>query len=146
MSADRDVRQPTADGEVLEIPLSCGFNRGPFPLWSGVRRVFDAAPLRPLHLVGLAARVGLCKRIVLSPELASVADMLTLSRRLLEHGVRHLQLSWHSPSLRPGLSPFATTVADVERLYARIAGYLEGLSRIVPVAFATVSEAAALLG
>jgi len=145
LSADRDVRQPTADGDVLEIPLSCGFNRTPFSLWSGVRRVFDAAPLRPLHLVGLAARVGLCKRIVLSPELASVADMLTLSRRLLEHGVRHLQISWHSPSLRPGLSPFVTTVADVERLYARIAGYLEGLSRIIPFAFATVSEAAALL-
>ena len=105
----------------------------------------NPAPLRPLHLVGLAARVGLCKRIVLSPELASVADMLTLSRRLLEHGVRHLQISWHSPSLRPGLSPFVTTVADVERLYARIAGYLEGLSRIIPFAFATVSEAAALL-
>jgi hypothetical protein len=146
LSPQRDVRQPAPDGDVLEIPLSSGFNRRPFSLWGRIRGVLDTAPLRPLHLVGLAARLGLCKRIVLSPELASVPDMLTLSRRLLEHGVRHLQLSWHSPSLKPGLSPFARTVADVERLYAKIEGYLEGLSRIIPYTFATVSEAAALLG
>src|SRR2546422_3045367 len=45
---------------------------------------------------------------VLSPELATVNEMLTLSRLLIERGVRHLQLTWHSPSLRPGLSPFGT--------------------------------------
>ena len=72
--------------------------------------------------------------------------MLTLSRRLLEHGVRHLQLSWHSPSLKPGLSPFAATAADVARLYARIEGYLEGLSRLTPFTCVTLSEAAAVLG
>jgi hypothetical protein len=72
--------------------------------------------------------------------------MLTLSRRLLEHGVRHLHLSWHSPSLTPGLSPFAPTAADVTRLYASVEAYLEGLSRLTAVTFATVSEAAARLG
>jgi hypothetical protein len=145
LAPDRDVRQPTLDGELLEIPLSSGFNRTPFSLWGRVRRVLDLMPLRPLHLVGLAARAGLCKRIVLSPELASVPDMLTLSRRLLEQGVRHLHLSWHSPSLKPGLSPFAATAADVARLYDSVEAYLDGLSRITALTFATVSEAAAVL-
>ena len=75
-----------------------------------------------------------------------VPDMLTLSSRLLEHGVRYLQLSWHSPSLKPGLSPFTATAADVARLYASVDAYLEGLSRMTRVAFATMSEAAAVLG
>jgi hypothetical protein len=87
----------------------------------------------------------LLKRIALNPEVASVADMLVLSKRLLEHGVRHLQLSWHSPSLRPGLSPFTATAADVARLYASVEAYLVALSQITPMTFATVSEAAALL-
>jgi hypothetical protein len=145
LAPDRDVRRPAHDGDLLEIPLSCGFSRGPFGFWGRVRRVLDVAPLRSLHLVGLAARAGLSKRIVLSPELASVAEMLTLSRRLLEQGVRHLQLSWHSPSLKPGLSPFAATAADVGRLYASVEAYLEGLSRITPLTFVTASEAGTAL-
>jgi hypothetical protein len=146
LAPDRDVRQPAPDGDLIEIPLSCGFNRGPFSVWGRVRRVLDAAPLRPLHLVGLAARTGLCKRIVLSPELASVPDMLTLSRRLLEHGVRHLHLTWHTPSLKAGLSPFAATAADVKRLYASVEAYLEGLERLTAFTFVTVSQAATALG
>ena len=145
LAPGRDVTQPAAGGEIVEIPLSCGFNRNPFRVWGRVRRALDAAALRPLHLAGIAARTGLCKRIVLSPELASAAEMLTLSRRLLERGVRHLQLTWHSPSLLPGLGPFTLTPADVQRLYAAVEDYLDRLSSITPFTFVTVSEAAALL-
>lgn len=146
LAADREVTQPAPEGDLLEIPLSYGFSRGPFGFWEATRRVLEAAPFRWLHLAGLAARTGLVERITLSPELASVAEMLTLSRLLLEHGVRHLHLSWHSPSLKPGLSPFVATAADVARLYASVEAYLEGLSRMTRVAFATVSEAAAVFG
>jgi hypothetical protein len=146
LAPGRDVRQPAPDGSLLEIPLSYGFSRGPFGFWDHAHRFLEAAPLRWLHVAGLAARAGVVKRIVLCPELASVADMLTLSRRLLEHGVRYLQLSWHSPSLKPGLSPFAATAADVERLYASVDAYLDGLSRMTRLTTATVSEAAGLLG
>jgi hypothetical protein len=140
-----DVIRPAAEGGLIEIPLSCGFSRRPFDLWARVRRVLAVRALRPFHLVGLASRLGLFKRVVLSPELASVDEMLTLSRRLLEQGMRHLQLCWHSPSLKPGLSPFTATAADVARLYASVQGYLEGLSRITPLTFVTVSEAGTLL-
>lgn len=140
-----DVRRPRASGELIELPLSYGFSRGPFRFWDPTRRLLERAPFRWLHVAGLADRAGIVKRLVLSPELASVADMLTLSRRLLEHGVRHLHVSWHSPSLKAGLSPFAATAADVARLYASLAAYFDGLSRLTNVKFATVSEAAELL-
>lgn len=142
----RDVRRPKANGELIEIPLSSGFSRGPFRFWDPTRRLLERAPCRWLRLPGLAARLGIIKRLVLCPELASVADMLTLSQRLLEHGARHLHLSWHSPTLKAGLSPFAATAADVARLYASLANYFEGLSRLTPIRFATVGEAAVLLG
>ena len=146
LAPNRDVREPAPDGQLLEIPLSYGFSRGPFSFWHPARRLLEAAPLRWLHLAGIADRVGLLKRVSLSPEYQGVGEMLTLSRRLLEHGVRHLQISWHSPTLKPGLSPFAATAADVARLHASIEDFLEGLSRITPFTFATVSEAAAMLG
>ena len=144
LAPDRDVTLPADDGALTEVPLSCGFSRGPFAMWGRVRRALDTAALRRLRLVGLAARTGLCKRIMLSPEVASGADLLTLSRRLVERGVRHLHLSWHSPSLKPGLSPFTRTAADVDRLYATVEAYVEQLSQLTPLTFATVSEAAAV--
>ncbi|HEX4600969.1 MAG TPA: hypothetical protein VH116_06230 [Gemmatimonadales bacterium] len=145
LAPDRDVRRPAPDGSLFEIPLSHGFTRKPFGVWDRVRRMFEARPWRWLHCAGVAARLGLVDRLELCPEVASVDGMLTLSRQLLDQGVRHLQLSWHSPTLLPGLSPFAATPADVERLYASIATYLEGLVRMTSVRFATMSEAAALL-
>jgi hypothetical protein len=129
----QDVREPVPDGALLEIPLSYGFNRGPFSLWDPTRRLLEARPLRWFRLAGLAARTGLVKRLTLCPEVASVTDMLTLSRRLLEHGV-------------PRLSPFAATAREVARLYDSIEAYLEGLSSMTAFTAATVSEAAAMLG
>ena len=140
-----DVTRPAPNGELLEIPLSYGFSRGPFSFWDPIRRLLEAPPLRWLHLAGIVARIGMARRIVLSPELATTADMLTLSRRLLEHGVRHLQVFWHSPSLTPGLTPFVGSAADVERMYASVEAYFDGLAAITNVKFATISEAAALL-
>jgi hypothetical protein len=145
LAPDRDVRQPAADGGLLEIPLSLGFNRTPFGLWDPVRRTLEGAPFRWFRLAGLAHRTGLLKRIDLSPELASVHDMLTVSRRLLDEGVPYLHVSWHSPTLTPGLSPYAATRADVERVYAAIDAYVEGLIRMTSVTCATISEAATML-
>jgi hypothetical protein len=145
LAPDRDVREPALDGPLVEIPLSYGFNRGPFTFWDPVRRLLEGAPFRWFRLAGIAARTGLLTRLVLSPELASVSEMLTLSRRLLEQGVRHLHVTLHSPTLKAGLSPFAATAADVARLYAAIEGYVEGLSRLTSFRSVTVSEAAALL-
>ena len=120
LAPDRDVTCPAEGGDIVEVPLSCGFTRGRFRMW---RRT----------------------RTVLSPELASVGEMLTLSRHLLACGVRHLHLTWHSPSLIPGLGPFTRTQADVQRLYALVEDYLDRLARITSLTFVTVSEAAAIL-
>ena len=141
-----DPRQANPKGELIEVPLSYGFSRTPFEFWDPTRRLLERAPFRWLHLAGLADRTGIVKRLVLCPELAGSEDMLLLTRQLLKQGVRHLHISWHSPTLKPGLSPFARTTQDVTRLYASLEAYFEGLARLTTVKFATVTEAAALLG
>ena len=145
LAGDADVRIPQPGGALLEIPMSVGYNRPPSRAWASVYRVLSAPALRPLHLRGIASRAGIVKRIGLSPETDSVADMLTLSRRLLDAGVRYLHLFLHSPSLSPGLSPFAPDQAGVEEMYRAIASYVERVGRVTPLRFVTVSEAASLL-
>ena len=140
-----DVRIPEPDGALVEIPMSIGYSRAPFGVWARVRRMLATRPLRALRLAGLASRVGLISQIFLSPETHGVADMLTLSRRLIEQGARHLHVFFHSPSLSPGLSPFAVDRAGVERIYRTIASYVENLSAETSLACVTVSEAVAEL-
>jgi len=145
LAGDADVRIPRPGGPLVELPISVGYNRPPSRTWASVHQALSARALRPLRLRGLAARAGILKRIALSPETDSVADMVTLSRRLLDAGVRHLQLFLHSPSLTPGLTPFAPDRSDVEGMYRAIATYVERVARLTTLRFVTVSEAAVLL-
>ena len=142
----RDIRVAAPDGPLVEIPITCGYTRFASGRWLGLHRVLHAMPARALHLAGLASRLRLAKLTMLSPEQESVQDMLAISRGALEGGVRHLHLFFHSVTLRPGLSPWTSSVAGVERMYAAISSYLEGLSRMAFVRFATVSEARRALG
>jgi len=143
--AGRDLRRPGRPGGLRELPLSCGFTRRPFGWRSRLHGALRRGALARLPLGGMASRLGLARRVIVSPELETLDDMLAASRRLLEEGARALQIFWHSPSLVPGLSPFVRDAADRERLFANIAGYVEGVSRFAEVVPATVSEAAEAL-
>ena len=113
--------------------------------WPLVHRVLGARLGRAVHVPGILERLGVVKLTMLSPECEAVRDMLALSQRALEGGVGHLQLHFHSPTLRPGLSPFTSSAAGVERVYGTIDRYLEGLSKMASVRFATISEAHTVL-
>jgi len=140
-----DTRVPAPSGRLVELPMSWGYAR---ESWTTLGRVHERL-LRPgvrwLGLDAWAARLHLINPVVLSPEIETVEDMLRLSQRLLDHGVRHLQVSWHSPTMWPGLSPFANSATAVEGLYRTIAEYVEGLARLTPFSAATVGEAGAAL-
>src|SRR5882762_1054118 len=140
-----DVRIPEPHGALVEVPMSTGYSRVPFAVWQHVRRLLEARPLRPLHLAGIASKLGVIRRISLSPEMHSAGDMLKLSRCLIDEGVPHLHVFLHSTSLRPGLSPYSPDAAGVERLYRAMASYVERLVRTTSLAFVTLSEATALL-
>lgn len=142
-SGQRDVRLPVPDGPLLELPVSCGYSRVPYGRWHTVYRLLSSRVLRPFRLHAIAARTGLLRRIMLSPEGASAAEMLTLARSLIAMGTMLLHCTWHSPSLRPGLGPFVRTHDDVARLYACVERLIETLDHTAELRFMTVSEAAA---
>ena len=141
-----DVRLPARHGPLLEIPVSCGYSRRPFAVWAGAMRALESRTLRRLGAIKFAAGLRLVRPITLSPETNSLSEMLLLTRHLIALGVRHVHLFIHSSSLRPGLSPFARTTRDVQRLYAKLGAYFEGLEAMASVRFATVGEAGAALG
>jgi hypothetical protein len=137
-----DALDPQSNGPILEIPVSSGFSRVPFPVWHALHRRLASGFGRAMRLPGVAARTGLVRKIALKPELETVEDMLKLASLLIAGGVSHLQMMWHSPSLLPGCSPFVNTMGDRDRLLSVIRGFITRLRQEVPVRFVTVSEAA----
>ena len=71
------------------------------------------------HVKGLAARLNIMRKIWLSPELNDATSMIVLSRLLIKHGVRVLNMTFHSCSLIPGLTPFVTSEDGLERYSIR---------------------------
>ena len=137
-----DVCTPVRGGPLAEIPLSAGYTRFPVSTWPRLGQTFRRPVVRRLRIPSLAARTGLVRRAILSPETNSVADMLAVSRRLLAGGATHLHLFFHSSSLRPGLTPFVNSRADLRDFYDRLERFVEGLTRLGPVSFLTVGELA----
>jgi hypothetical protein len=145
LDGKENVRVPTESGVLVEYPITVGFTRFPPSSWPGVAKTLATPGSRRFHILGIASRLGLLRRVVLSPETHSVQDMLTVSRRLIEAKAPFLHLFFHSNSLLPGRTPFVRTVADVRHLYDSLRQYVEGLQKIADVRFCTVSEAAATL-
>lgn len=67
--------------------------------------------------IGLAARMGLLARVSLTPEAMPLADALEAVRIALGEGERLLNLSFHSPSLVPGNTPYVRSDADLDRFH-----------------------------
>ncbi len=92
------------------IPMTRGFSgrlRGP--------RLYSAAMSkqgRRLRLPGLLARAGLCERATLTPEGVDFPAHKRLLRAMLEDGHRVFTLSYHSPSLVPGHTPYVRSIAE----------------------------------
>ena len=102
-------------GDLLEIPLSCGFygrlrSLGPslFPQLSG------PAGMR-LRLPGIFARSGLLERIRLTPEGVDLAANIRLARSLYDQGCRIFSFTYHSPSLVPGMTPYVSSEQELSQ-------------------------------
>jgi hypothetical protein len=141
VDGDRDSRQHVTNGPLVEVPVSVGYTGRNWDARARMDCRIDTNLMRTLRVYGLASRFGVTRRVMLSPETDSVADQVALTRRLIEMNIRHLNLVLHTPTLVPGLSPFAPTQTDVERIYASLEIYVAELSKLAHVTFATVSEA-----
>jgi hypothetical protein len=144
----RDVRKDSGvngAGFVLEIPATIGYNRWPFERYRQLELLLErASSWFPAN--ALAARLNIMKKIWLSPETNSASSMLIVSKLLIDRGIQVLNLTFHSNSLMPGLTPFVKNEDDLERFYDRLRTYLHGLSQIAHVKPAGLSEMRALLG
>ncbi len=69
-----------------------------------------------LRLAGMAARLGLLERIRLTPEGTTIEEAKRLVRAMRAAGHRVFVVTYHSPSLEPGNTPYVHDIAQRDRL------------------------------
>jgi hypothetical protein len=84
----------------------------------------QAAGGRRLRLPGLFARARLLERIALTPEGPSAAELRRLTSAMVGAGHRIFVMSYHSPSLVPGNTPYVATARELAAFLDRLDGYL----------------------
>ena len=129
------------DRTLLELPVTS--------IYAGPLRQFGPALHRaqrhlPTFFSGFS-RFNLLERIALTPEGVTAEEALRGVDIALRTGVPVLVLSFHSPTLAPGFTPYAATQEGVETLYAWFAAIYAELDRR-GVRSVTVGEIVAATG
>lgn len=127
--------------DLLELPVSSVY-RGAL---SGVGPQLHKMQRHVPTLFSGFSRLGLLERIALTPEGVTIEEGLRGIDRALELGLPVLVLSFHSPSLAPGHTPYVKDAAGVERLYDWFAAaYCEFAAR--GIASTSIAEIIAAAG
>lgn len=110
---------------LLEVPCTTGFVGAARRLGAGLHRAVSARWLSPFRAVGVLAKSGLLNRVMLSPEGNTLDEMRQLTDTLLADGLRTFSLTLHSPSLKPGCTPYVRSVGERDAFLATIDRYCE---------------------
>jgi hypothetical protein len=68
-----------------------------------------------LHVPSVMSRLGLLERIKLTPEGITIGEAKRLVRHMIASGHQVFVLTYHSPSLEPGNTPYVRSKQDLER-------------------------------
>lgn len=110
---------------LLELPSTAAYCGLLAPLGNPLHG-FVAAPFPEQARIKAAfSRLRLLERIRLSPEGYTLAELKRLTGRLLADGLRVFSFSFHSPSLRPGCTPYVRDRVELEAFLGRCRRYFE---------------------
>jgi hypothetical protein len=110
---------------MLFLPCTVGYVGIAGALGAPLHRVASARALQPLHAVGVLSKTGITNKVMLSPEGNTLDEMKALARALYGRGFRTFSLTFHSPSVEPGHTPYVRSDADMREFLARIDGFCE---------------------
>ena len=114
-----------AAAPMLELPVTtafCGWLHGQ-GRW--LYPALSTSLGRALRLGGIAARTHALERIRLTPEGCSLADLTRLAAALARRGNQVFTLTYHSPSLVPGHTPYVRTGANLQEFLRTLLGFCE---------------------
>jgi hypothetical protein len=124
---DRNDACLPGGSELLELPMTVLYARGPFASWEGAWQQLDGIRYAPL---GKAfAKLGWMPRLFRPLPGATLEDLLRMQHCAARLGLPYVMLMLHSSELMPGGSPYFPDDAAVERLYYKLEGLFLSLRK-----------------
>jgi hypothetical protein len=131
--------------DILEIPTTGGYFGPLRMLGEALIPVDNGRDRRESMLAAFLRKMRLARRAMLTPEGFRLWELQALAESLLARGSRVLTLSWHSPSARPGHTPFVRSEAELQEFVATLRGFTTWFARQHSGRFATASEVLGLV-
>ena len=125
---------------LLEVPLTVGFVGALPGLGDKAGWLFDSANAGRLRIPGVLARAGLVARARLTPEGTPAGEQCRLIAAMAARGHRTFSLTYHSPSLEPGHTPYVRDGADLDRFLGSIEQVLTFFRDDLGGRFTTLSQ------
>lgn len=112
-------------GGLLTIPLTRDFYGPLAPFGPALDRFLDMQAPSKLMMRAMLSRSRLLERSTLTPEGVPFAEYTRLVEDMIKRGHRIFSLTYHSPSLEPGHTPYVRTPADLGRFIKGIEKFLD---------------------
>jgi glycosyltransferase involved in cell wall biosynthesis len=106
------------DRTVLEMPISVALVGRAARLGPRLSAALFNRISGGMGLTSALSRLGLIERIRLTPEGIAIDEGKRLIRRMIADGQRVFVVTYHSPSLEPGGTPYVKTAEDLTRFLA----------------------------
>jgi hypothetical protein len=119
-----DIRKELPCKNLIEVPVTIGFLQQSFGLINLIYKTLQRNPVNSIRLLGILSRLRLINKVWLSPEVADSKMMIKLTRNMMENNYPLINMTFHSCSLKAGLTPFVRTKEDEKRFRANIEEYL----------------------
>jgi hypothetical protein len=125
---------------LLEVPLSVGFLGRLAAHGAKAGWLFDSPGAERLRVPGVLARTGIVARSRLTPEGTPAAEQCRLIESMIAAGHTIFSLTYHSPSLEPGHTPYVRSEAELDRFLGSIETVLTFFRDEIGGRFTTLSQ------
>ena len=115
-----DIFHNSKDRQLLEVPTTIDYILRGFNLVKNLYRIPALKSFNSLKWKRFLARLKLMEKIWLSPEMSTPTMELNLIKNLMMKGCQVFNMTFHSPSLLSGLSPFVKDKSDEKKFFANI--------------------------
>ncbi len=133
------------DHRLLELPVTAAFVGRTANMPSAVTARFFGRASEAISLPSIMSRLGLLERIKLTPEGITIEEARRLVAHMVGRGHKVFVLTYHSPSLEPGNTPYVRTQADLERFLRWLDEFYDYFTREIGGVCASWRDARAAL-
>jgi hypothetical protein len=125
--------------DLLELPVTTGYTGWLRSMGPQLYPLAQRPLSRSMRMGGVLARSRALERIRLSPEVANTDEMQRLTSALLAGGCKVFSLTYHSPSMVAGHTPYVRNASDLEQFIASVHDYCTWFRDIVGGQFMSLS-------